>query len=229
MENIILDPRDGPDNSGEIATYARNVFMGYLGDEGQTRASFTDDEKYFRSGDCGSFDSDGFLTVTGRLKEIAITSAGKNIAPAPVEAAVKAKLGDVVSYAVLVADKRKFPTALLTLKVEVDPATQLPTDKLDARAREWCRNECGEEVLTTSDFVRGKNAEKLHAGLAAGIEEANENVENKAARVKGFRVVEHEFSLPGGELGPTLKRKRFFIMDKHKSLIEDMYNTKATA
>ena len=139
IENVILDPGSGPDGSGEIATFARNVFMGYLGDEAQTKATFTEDELYFRSGDCGAFDSDGFLRVTGRIKEVAITSAGKNIAPGPVEAAVKAQLGDVVGNVVMVADRRKFPTALLTLKVEVDPQTQLPSDRLDESARAWCK------------------------------------------------------------------------------------------
>ncbi len=115
--NTILDP--DPNGVGEVACRSRNVFMGYHRDEQKTREAFTKDG-WFRTGDLGRFDQDGFLEIRGRLKEIIITSGGKNIAPVAVEAEIKKELEGVVSFVVVVGDRRKYLTCLLTLMVEVD-------------------------------------------------------------------------------------------------------------
>ena len=79
---------------GEVCCRARNVFMGYHRDEAKTREAFTEDG-WFRTGDLGSFDEDGFLRICGRLKEIIVTSGGKNIAPAPIQQEIKKELEEV--------------------------------------------------------------------------------------------------------------------------------------
>lgn len=104
------------DGFGEIITQSRNVFMGYHRDEIKTKEAFTN-EDWFRSGDLGKIDQDGFLTLSGRLKELLITSGGENVAPIPIEENIKKELADVVSYAIVIGDHRKFLSCLLTLKV----------------------------------------------------------------------------------------------------------------
>merc|ERR1719510_1846032 len=112
--------------------------MGYAKDENKTKEAFTDDY-WFKSGDVGNIDSEGFLKITGRIKEIIITEGGKNIAPIPIESDIKDQLSSVVSQAILIGEKRNYLSCLLTLKVEVDPETNLPTERLDPVVREWCK------------------------------------------------------------------------------------------
>ena len=83
-------------------------------------------------------DSDGFLTITGRIKELIITAGGENISPIAIEDNIRHELPDVVSNVMAVGDRRKHLTCLITLKVVVDEATAQPTDRLDPAAVAWC-------------------------------------------------------------------------------------------
>ncbi len=110
----IADPdRDG---IGEICFSGKSVFMGYLNLPDKTREAF-DDEGFLRSGDLGRFDQDGFLYVTGRSKELIITAGGENVAPVPIEDAIKNELPEIVSNCMVVGDKKQFLVVLITLKV----------------------------------------------------------------------------------------------------------------
>ena len=93
----------------------RNVFMGYLNQEKATWDAF-DSEGYFHTGDKGTIDENGFVTITGRIKETVITSGGENVDPAPIELAVRS-VCPLISHAVLVGDRRKYVSLLITLKV----------------------------------------------------------------------------------------------------------------
>ena len=83
-------------------------------------------------------DSDGFLTITGRIKELIITAGGENISPVAIEDNIRRELPDIVSNVMAVGDRRKHLTCLVTLRVEVDEATAQPTDRLDPAAAAWC-------------------------------------------------------------------------------------------
>ena len=83
-------------------------------------------------------DSDGFLTITGRIKELIITAGGENISPVAIEDNIRRELPDIVSNVMAVGDRRKHLTCLVTLRVEVDEATAQPTDRLDPAAVAWC-------------------------------------------------------------------------------------------
>ena len=109
-----------PDETGEgeICVRGRNVFMGYLNQEKSTWDVF-DAEGYFHTGDKGFIDEKGFLKITGRIKEIIITSGGENIDPAPIELAIKTAC-PLISHAVVVGEQKKFVSVLLTLKVKKD-------------------------------------------------------------------------------------------------------------
>ena len=129
----------------------------------------------------------------------------------------------VVSNAIVVGDRRKHLSCLLTLRVQVDPETQQPTDLLDPRTSAWAGQEA-EEVRTVADFAEGPHSARLAEAVARGIERANARAISNAAKVHKFRILPHELSQAGGELGPTLKTKRYFVYQKYKKLIEEMYN-----
>lgn len=114
----LQDPSDGV---GEVASSGRNVFMGYLGEPGKTRETF-DRGFWLLSGDMATIEN-GFVTIKGRIKDVIITSGGKNIAPYPIEDRIKNELADFVSNCVVVGDKQKHLACLLTVKAVPDPAT----------------------------------------------------------------------------------------------------------
>jgi long-chain-fatty-acid--CoA ligase ACSBG len=98
------------------------------------------------------FDEDGFLTITGRIKDLLITAGGENIAPVLIEDNIKNELQNVVSNAMVVGDSKKYLTVLLTLKVQVDPVTLIPTEKLETCVVDWCRSLNVHDVQTIEDF-----------------------------------------------------------------------------
>ena len=103
------------DGSGELAIWGRHVFMGYLNDEAKTASSF-DQGGWIQTGDLAKIE-DGFVFITGRLKELIITAGGENVPPVPIEDNLKAQLPRLLSNCMVVGDKRKFLIVLVTLKV----------------------------------------------------------------------------------------------------------------
>ena len=108
VNNIILNPDH--EGYGEVATKSRNVFMGYHKEEAKTKEVFEDG--WYKSGDLGRFDPDGLLWLTGRRKELIITAGGENIPPVLIENNIKLELPELLSYVVVVGDKRKYLTCL---------------------------------------------------------------------------------------------------------------------
>jgi len=208
--------------AGEMVSRGRAMCMGYINKQQQTLDSF-DNEGWFHSGDLCTVDEGGFYTVVGRIKEIIITAGGENVAPTNIEAEIKKALPDVVSNVMVVGDKQKYLTALITLKVQVDPKTLKPTDVLDPVTVAWVRSISGEEVTTVAMLVRSSGWEKIQKMIDRGIEEANEVAVSNVAKVKKWKLIEKEFSVDGGEIGPSLKLKRFYVAKKYQSEIEQMY------
>jgi long-chain-fatty-acid--CoA ligase ACSBG len=207
------------DGNGEICMKGRHVFMGYLNDERQTREAI-DDEGWLHSGDIGRIDEDGYLYITGRLKEILITAGGENVAPVPIEEAIKEHL-PCVSNCMVVGDKRKFLSILLTLKCVPDPVTQEPTDLLAATAIEWFRSN-GVEVSTASDVCQ-RNDPIIEQIINDGISRANLRAVSRAQTIQKFLILPRDFSIDGGELGPTLKLKRQVICSVYEKEINSLY------
>ena len=102
--------------------------MGYLDNEFDTQESF-DAKGYFHSGDMGCLDSQGYLDITGRLKELIITAGGENVSPIPIESQLK-EACPILSQALLIGDEKKFLTCLITLKVVYDQQMGMPTNEL---------------------------------------------------------------------------------------------------
>ena len=186
---------------GEIETRGPNVMRGYYNKPEETRAAFTEDG-WFKTGDIGTINADGFLRITDRKKELFKTSGGKYIAPAPIEQAIKGSR--FVNQVVLVGSERKFPAALVV------PAW----DQLDS----YCKFK-GIEVKSRSEMCRHPRIVDL---LQRQIDALTPNLA-RYEKIKKVALLENEFTMEGGELTPTLKIKRRVIDEKYRDVIEKLY------
>jgi long-chain acyl-CoA synthetase len=181
---------------GEILVRGPNVFLGYYKEAEATAETLKDG--WLCSGDLGVIDKDGFLTITGRKKEIIITAGGKNIAPKNIEAAIKES--PLVSEAVVIGDRRKYLVALVTVDEAV--AKKLAPDIAEP------------DKLAASSQIR------------AAIQQQIDTVNNALARVeqvKKFAVLPRQFGIATGELTPTMKIKRKVVSQMYQREIDAMY------
>lgn len=185
------------DEDGEVLVRGPSVTPGYWRDEAATRAS-KDADGWFRTGDLGQFDRDGFLHITGRKKELIVTAGGKNVAPAPVEAALES-LG-IVARAVVFGDRRPYIVALLEL--DLAAATTL--------ARE--------QGITKDELQR---SEAFSEGLATAVAEVNESLAG-AAVVRRWAIIDPLESAEGA-LTATGKLRRQKIAEIHEQTLAALY------
>ncbi|KAJ1212726.1 hypothetical protein NDU88_000375 [Pleurodeles waltl] len=207
------------DGSGEISIKGRHVFMGYLNKAEATKEVF-DEEGWLHTGDIGRFDQDGFLYITGRIKELVITSGGKNIAPVPIENDLKKEV-PIISNAVLVGDKRKFLSVLITLKCTTDQDTLMPGDDLTPDAIQFCQ-QLGSRATRVSEVVRSKDP-AIYKAIQEGLDRVNQRAASNAHRVQKWAILGKDLCIAGGELGPTLKMKRPVILKKYEKIIDALY------
>uniref|UniRef100_A0A8C8RMW9 Long-chain-fatty-acid--CoA ligase ACSBG2 n=1 Tax=Pelusios castaneus TaxID=367368 RepID=A0A8C8RMW9_9SAUR len=210
-----------PDNegNGEICFSGRHIFMGYLNMEDKTKEA-VDEEGWLHSGDLGKHDKNGFLYITGRIKELIITAGGENIPPVPIEDAVKEAV-PIISNAMLVGDKAKFLAMLLTLKCNINGETGEPEDDLTPEAIAYCLK-LGSNARKVSDIVGGKD-KAVYAAIQKGIASVNERAISNAQKVQKWVLLEKDFSVSGGELGPTMKLKRPVVAKMYKDQIDQFY------
>jgi long-chain acyl-CoA synthetase len=174
---------------------------GYYNKPEETRAVFTSDG-WFKTGDIGTLDEDGFLRITDRKKELFKTSGGKYISPQPIEQAIKGSR--FVNQVVLIGAERKFPAALIVPNWE--------------QLESYCKLK-GIEVKDHSELCR-------HPRIIDLIQRQIDRLTPDLARyerVKKVALLENEFTIEGGELTPTLKVKRRVIDEKYKDVIERLY------
>jgi long-chain acyl-CoA synthetase len=186
---------------GEIEVRGPNVMRGYYNKPEETRAAFTDDG-WFKTGDIGTIDADGFLRITDRKKELFKTSGGKYIAPAPIEQAIKASR--FVNQVVLVGSERKFPAALIVPVWE--------------QLESYCKLK-GIEVPSHAELCKHPRIIDL---LQRQIDALTPNLA-RYEKIKKVALLENEFTIEGGELTPTLKVKRRVIDEKYRDVIEKLY------
>lgn len=213
----INDP--DPNGDGEICMWGRHIMMGYLNNPEKT-AETIDEENWLHSGDIGRKDNEGFYYITGRIKELLITAGGENIAPVLMEDNIKAEL-PCISNAILIGDKKKFITVFLTFKTIVDKETDLPTNQLTVGAIDWMKS-IGSSALTVDEILKGPDSNVMSA-IQKGIDRANSKAISNATRVQRWTILPRDISIPNGELGPTLKLKRFFFNNKYAHAIENLY------
>jgi len=195
--------------------------MGYLKNEQATR-EVMDEDGYFRTGDQGRFDG-RFLKITGRIKELIITAGGENVAPVPIEDLFKAEC-PACSNIMLVGEQQRFMAALITFKVGVDMKTNMPSNELLEEAQAYFKDKLGLTLKTSDEACSNQ---KVLEHVQECINQTNTKVVSRAAHVKKFELIATDFSMPGGELTPTMKLKRKVTETKHKALVDKMYAAKA--
>jgi long-subunit acyl-CoA synthetase (AMP-forming) len=192
---------------GEICMRGPHVFLGYSKDPEATQEAL-DGDGWLHSGDIGTIDDEGFLRIVDRKKEIIITSGGKNVAPVPIELKLKAVPG--VAQAVVVGERRKYLTALLTLD---------PEQISDIAAR------IGSPARTVAEAA-------TCAGFRGYLEEAVAAINATLASyetIKRFAILSGELSIDDGTLTPTLKLRRRNVDELYRDLIESLYSDGAEA
>lgn len=202
--------------TSELIFSGRNIMMGYLKGEQQTKETI-DSDGYLHSGDCGKLDEDGFMSITGRIKEIIVTAGGENVPPILLEDNLKEEI-QMLSNAMVIGDRRKFLTVLLTLRVTAD-AEGIPTDQLDPKALAIC-SEIGSSAKTVAE---AKECPKVKEYLEKGVKRANARATSRAQNIGKYKILDVDFSIHGGELTPTLKLKRKIVMEKYEAVVEELY------
>jgi long-chain acyl-CoA synthetase len=192
-------------DDGEILAKGPQVFQGYWHNERATAATF-DDDGWLLTGDVGSLDDDGFLQITGRKKEIIVTAAGKNVAPAPLEARLQAH--PLISQAVVVGEGRPFIAALVALDPE--------------GLRQWATAR-GLEDLPVGELRRHVD---LRAGIQDAIDDANKSV-SRPESIRKFALLPEELTIDAGDLTPTLKVRRAQVEQRYRDMVEEMYRAPA--
>lgn len=189
-------------DEGEILVKGPMVFKGYYRYEGEDADEFFNSEGYFRTGDLGAFNSDGYLIITGRLKDIIITSGGKNISPQMIES--KFKNDEFIQSFCVVGDRRKYLTALVVPNFEL------------LRAYAWDNNI---SFQAESDLVKKPEIIELYRKRIDAISDTLARYE----QIKKFTLLDKDFSAENGELTHTNKFKRDVINKRYKDIIDLMY------
>jgi long-chain acyl-CoA synthetase len=189
------------EDDGELKMRGGIVTKGYYQLDQATRETF-DNEGWLHSGDLARIDDDGFVWIVGRKKEIIITAAGKNIAPAKLETL----LGNhpLVSKACMIGDQRKFLSMLIALDGEEAPA--------------WA----GARGLEYRDLASFSELPEVQDEIARAVDEANQTVA-RVEQVKKWVIVPDEWTPDSGEVTPSLKLKRRVVLDRYAEQIDSMY------
>jgi long-chain acyl-CoA synthetase len=185
---------------GEVLIKGPNIFGGYYKNDDASFGTIVDG--WLHTGDLGSLDEDGFLSITGRKKDIIITAGGKNLTPANIENDLKQSRW--VSQAVMYGDRRPYPVALITL----DPEEIVPFAK---------------EHGLSEDPAELAEDPKVHELIQGVLDEANKKYA-QVEQVKKFVILDHDLSQETGELTPTLKVKRNVVNEKYADLFERLYS-----
>jgi long-chain acyl-CoA synthetase len=188
-------------DDGELLVKGPNVFSGYWKHPEHEAESF-DAEGWFRTGDIGRVDADGFLFITDRKKELLKTSGGKLIAPQPIENKLKASV--FVAQAAMVGDKHQFASALICPNF--------------AALEAWAE-ERGIDTSQKSEFIQNKRVIALYQEIVDKVNATLANFET----IKKFALVPDDWSLETGELTPSMKLKRRVIQQKYAALVDGFY------
>lgn len=186
---------------GEIWLRGSNVMRGYWRNPTATADNF--EGEYLKSGDIGSLDDEGFLTITGRKKEILITAGGKNVAPAPIEDPLRAD--PLIGQAVVIGDNKPFIAALFSLDGEMLPL--------------WLANHKLDSKLTLAEAAK-------HPAVLEAVQNAVDRVNltlSKAESIRKFVIVDQELTEASGHLTPSLKIKRSQVMQDFEAQVNEIY------
>jgi len=185
---------------GEILTRGPHVMKGYYKKEAETKEAFEGD--WFRTGDIGHIDEEGFVVITDRKKDLIITSGGKNVAPQPIENLLKTN--PYILNAVVIGDRRKFVSALVVPNFEKLKEYAKVNDIRYKELKELVQD------ANVQNFMKAE-VDRYTPGLAA------------YERIKKIALLDRDFEIEKGEITPTLKVKRNIIEERYKDLIDALY------
>jgi len=190
-------------DDGEIQVSGINVFAGYWNNEKATAEAF--DGEWFKTGDIGEIGDDGYLTITGRKKEIIVTAGGKNVAPAALEDPIRAN--PIIGQVLVVGDQKPFISALITLDPEMLPV--------------WLNNngEAADQTLAEATVNP-----KVVAEVQRAVDAANATV-SRAESIRKFQILATDFTEASGHLTPKLTPKRNIVLAEFADVIEGMYSS----
>ncbi|HWL36279.1 MAG TPA: long-chain fatty acid--CoA ligase [Frankiaceae bacterium] len=188
---------------GEILLKGAQIFRGYYNNPKATKEAL-DADGWFHSGDIGTIDDQGYVTITGRKKELIVTAGGKNVAPAVLEDRLRAH--PLVSQCLVVGDNKPFIGALVTIDPEAFPAWKKQAGKPDG--------------ATIADLV---DDAELRGTIQAAVDEANKAV-SKAESIRSFRILPGDFTEETGHLTPSLKLKRNVVLTDFANDVEALYS-----
>src|SRR6516165_6951843 len=189
---------------GEVLVKGDMIFQGYWNNEAATKAMI-DEEGWLHTGDIGVLDDEGFLAITGRKKDLIITAAGKNVAPAVLEDRVRAHW--LVSQCLVVGDAKPYIAAL----VAADPETLV----------QWKADNGKPQTATIADL---HDDPVLRAEIQAAVDEANKAV-SQAEAIKKFAILDEDLTEARGQLTPTLKVRRSIVVEHYAAQIESLYGS----
>jgi long-chain acyl-CoA synthetase len=189
-------------DDGELLVRGEHVFDRYWADPEAT-AAVRDDEGFLHTGDLGDIDDVGFISITGRKKEILVTAGGKNVSPAQLEDRLRGH--PLIAQAMVVGDRRPYIASLITI---------------DEDALATWKTKVGKDSALTLDQLR--DDPDLLAEIGAAVEDAN-RVVSRAESIRRFRILDRDFTEAGGQLTPTLKLKRSVVLKEFADEIEALY------
>ncbi|MFT4245270.1 MAG: AMP-dependent synthetase/ligase [Micrococcaceae bacterium] len=187
---------------GEVLVRGVGVFKGYWKNKKATEEAFSEGS-WFKTGDLGTINEDGFLKITGRKKDIIVTAGGKNVYPNPMEDGINSSL--IVEQALIVGENKPFVSALVTL------------DKNELE--NWCRNKGFEKPLSVEEATTHP---QVIAEIQSKVYEVNENV-SRAESIRKFKIISDSFTVESGHMTPTMKLKRLAALKDFEDQVETMY------
>ena len=190
-------------DDGEIWLRGNNILRGYWRNAEATAAAMDGD--WFKTGDIGELDDDGFLSITGRKKELLVTAGGKNVAPAPLEDPLRAD--PLIGQAVVIGDKRPFVAALISLDAEMLPI--------------WLANNGADKSMTLAQAAKSPI---VLADIQKAIDRVNRHF-SRAESIRKFVIIDRELTEESGHLTPSLKIKRDAVLRDFAPAIEQIYGS----
>ena len=190
-------------DDGEILLRGINLFKGYWRNQAATDEAFVDG--WFRTGDLGKIDDEGYLSIVGRKKELLVTAGGKNVAPAVLEDPLRAH--PLISQAVVIGDRQPFIAALISLDPEMLPM--------------WLANNGGDKNMSLQD---ASESELVRKEIHHAIERANRQV-SQAESIRKFEILPIELTELSGHVTPSMKIKRNVVLNDFADVVERIYGT----
>ncbi len=190
-------------SDGEILLRGNNILRGYWRNPEATAAAF--DGEWFKSGDIGEIDDEGFISITGRKKELIVTAGGKNVAPATLEDPLRAN--PLVGQAIVIGDQKPFVAALISLDAEMLPI--------------WLGNNGLDKGMTLAQAAKEP---KVLAEIQAAVDRVNKHF-SRAESIRKFTVIGQDLSEESGHLTPSLKIKREVVLRDFAPAVEEIYQS----